>query len=321
LASGAIMAILRFVTSLASNRLDLTFTPSRDYSVSIVERPGEWMQTAKLDALISDCRDIVGRCLNGQQLDYGLFDPSGVAWRRSVVTLVRKRETGQAVAFNAMPLLDVVRAGRDEHVLHLGLVMVDPSERSGGLSWILYGLTCFALFLRGGLAPLWITSVTQVPAVVGMVAELFDNVYPAQKGTPQSFAHRHIAHQIMAAERTAFGVGDDADFDPDRQIIMNAYTGGSDNLKKTYDAAAKHRDETYNTFCQGQLDYDRGDDVLQIGMIDIASGKKYLTKSVPRAAIAQLSVQAGIILAGSIIGPLLRWFDASKPMGRLRSVR
>jgi hypothetical protein len=179
------MTILRLLTSLAGNRLDLTFTPSKEYIVAIVERPGQWMEPAKLDALIGDCRDIVGRCLNGQQLDYGLFDPSGVAWKRSVITLVRKRATGQAVAFNAMPLLDVVRAGRDENVLHLGLVMVDPAERSGGLSWILYGLTCFALFLRGGMAPLWITSVTQVPAVVGMVAELFDNVYPAQNGTQQ----------------------------------------------------------------------------------------------------------------------------------------
>jgi hypothetical protein len=315
------MTILRLLTSLAGNRLDLTFTPSKEYIVAIVERPGQWMEPAKLDALIGDCRNIVGSCLNGQQLDYGLFDPSGVAWKRSVITLVRKRATGQAVAFNAMPLLDVVRAGRDEHVLHLGLVMVDPAERSGGLSWILYGLTCFALFLRGGMAPLWITSVTQVPAVVGMVAELFDNVYPAQNGTQQSFAHRYIAHQIMSNERAAFGVGEDAGFDTDRQIITNAYTGGSDNLKKTFEIAAKHRDEHYNQFCQNQLDYQRGDDVLQIGMIDMASGKRYLLKSVPRAAIAQLSVQAAIILAGSIIAPLLRWLDASKPMGRLRSAQ
>jgi hypothetical protein len=315
------MTPLRLLTSLVGDRLDLTFNPSKDYVVSIVERPGTWMEPAQLEALIADCRNIVSRCLNGQQLDYGLFDPSGVAWARSVITLVRRRSTGQAIAFNAMPMLDVTRAGREEHVLHLGLVMVDPDERSGGLSWILYGLTCFALFLRGGMAPLWITSVTQVPAVVGMVAELFDNVYPAQKDTPQSFAHRHIAHQIMANERAAFGVGEDADFDPDRQIIMNAYTGGSDNLKKTFEIAAKHRDEAYNQFCFDQLDYARGDDVLQIGMIDMASGRRYLEKSVPRAAIAQLAVQALIILAGSIIAPLLRWLDASKPMGRLRSAK
>jgi hypothetical protein len=92
-------------------------------------------------------------------------------------------------------------------------------------------------------------------------------------------------------------------------------------LKKTFEIAAKHRDKDYNQFCQDQLDYQRGDDVLQIGMIDMASGKRYLLKSVPRAAIAQLLVQAGIILAGSIIAPLLRWLDASKPMGRLRSAQ
>lgn len=315
------MSLFSLVGSLSGSHLNLTFSPSKDLVVTIVEKPGLWMKAGQLEALIQDCRDIVGRCLAGQQLDYGLFAPDGGAWNRSVITLVRRKSTGQAVAFNAMPLLDVVRSGRDEQVLHLGLVMVDPAERSGGLSWILYGLTCFALFLRGGLAPLWISSVTQVPAVVGMVAETFDKVYPAQQGTVQSFAHRHLAHQIMQSERAAFGVGEDADFDLDRQVILNAYTGGSDNLKKSFDVAAKHREETYNQFCLKELDYGRGDDVLQIGLIDIGSGRKYLTRSTPRSAIPQLLLQAAIILAGSVLSPLMRWLDADKPFGRLRSAR
>ncbi|MDA9249842.1 hypothetical protein N8140_01975 [Octadecabacter sp.] len=64
-------------------------------------------------------------------------------------------------------------------------------------------------------------------------------------------------------------------------MITNAYTGGSDDLKKTWDTAPKHRDAVFNDFCQAVLDYDRGDDVLQLGRIDLPALRHYLTRDVP----------------------------------------
>lgn len=299
----------------------MRFRADRSHFVEIIERPGLWLDQKDLLELIEACRAVVASCLNGNQLDYGLFEPGGTAWERSVITLVRRADDGKAIAFNAMPLLPVARGGQTSHVLHLGLVMVDPAERGGGLSWILYGLTCFALFVRGGLRPLWISSVTQVPAVVGMVAETFDNVYPGQVGINASFVHRHLAHQIMAGERAAFGVGSDAGFDPDAQIITNAYTGGSDNLKKSFAVAAKHREARYNDFCAAALDYDRGDDVLQIGLLDIGTARRFIARSVPRSALPQLVAQGLMIGVQAILAPLLQWLDADQPLGRLRPSR
>ena len=309
------------IQALRGDFLRLRFRPDRSHIVEIIERPGLWLERSALEDLVIACRGVVAACLGGRQLDYGLFAPGGAAWDRSVITVVRRAGDGKAIAFNAMPLLPVARGGQAAHVLHLGLVMVDPGERGGGLSWILYGLTCFALFVRGGLRPLWISSVTQVPAVVGMVAETFDQVYPGQAGTPASFAHRHLAHQIMAGERDAFGVGDDAGFDPDAQIITNAYTGGSDNLKKSLAVAAKHRDECYNRFCAAALNYDRGDDVLQIGRLDIGTARRFLARSVPRSALPQLAAQGLMIGVQAVIAPLLQWLDADRPLGRLRPAR
>jgi len=307
--------------AFAGRYLHLRFRSGRDYAVEVVERPALALAPRELDALKQACRAVVAACLDGRQLDYGLFTPDGSAWERSVVTLVRRVDDGRPIAFNAMPLLRVRRGGVAGEVLHLGLVMVDPAERSAGLSWILYGLTCFALFVRRGLRPLWISSVTQVPAVVGMVAETFDDVYPGQAGTRASFAHRHFAHQIMQTQRGAFGVGEDAGFEPAAQIITNAYTGGSDNLKKSFEIAAKHRDERYNRFCAETLDYARGDDVLQIGRIDLATARRFLARNVPRNAIPQLAVQGVILVIQAIIAPLLQWLAADKPLGRLRPFR
>ena len=104
--------------------------------------------------------------------------------------------------------------------------------------------------------------MTQVPAVVGMVAETFSDVYPSRPGARRSFHHERLAQQIMGRWRHAFGVGEEAGFDTDRFVITNAYTGGSDELKKTFDIAAKHRDAIYNDLCATALDYSRGDDLL-----------------------------------------------------------
>lgn len=181
--------------------LDVRFRAGPAYAVEIAERPSRSLPPARLEKLRDDCSQVVAACLDGRELDYGLFDPAGDTWDRTVVTLVRRLNDGRPIAFNAMPLLAVRQDGHDSDLLHLGLVMVDPAERSGGLSWILYGLTCFALFVRGRLRPLWVSSVTQVPAVVGMVAETFDQVYPGQEGTKPTFVHRHLAHQLMARHR------------------------------------------------------------------------------------------------------------------------
>lgn len=309
------------IAALRGDFLRLRFRPDRTHTVEIIESPGLWLDRQALGSLVEACRAVVGTCLAGRQLDYGLFAPDRAAWSRSVITLVRRAGDGKPVAFNAMPLLPVTRGGQAGNVLHLGLVMVDPDERGGGLAWILYGLTCFALFVRGGLRPLWISSVTQVPAVVGMVAETFDDVYPGQAGTAASFAHRHLAHQIMAGERDAFGVGADAGFDPDAQVITNAYTGGSDNLKKSFAVAAKHRDVRYNDLCAAMLDYERGDDVLQIGRLDLGTARRFLARSVPRSALPQLAAQGVMISVQAVLAPLLQWLDADKPLGRLRPAR
>ncbi len=301
--------------------LRIRFRPSPGFDVEIVGKPGAWMAADALEELQQACRTVVAACLDGKQLDYGLFADDGAAWSRTVITLVRDTADGRPIAFNAMPLIPVRQGAEQGEVLHLGLVMVDPSARSEGLSWILYGLTCFLLFLRGRLRPLWISSVTQVPAVVGMVAETFDTVWPGQPGTAPSFTHRHFARQIMQGHRDAFGVGGDAGYDEARGVITNAYTGGSDNLKKRFDVATKHRDPRYNDFCRETLDYDRGDDVLQIGQLNFATARRFLRRSVPRSALPQLMVQLVVLGGQAVIAPVAQWLTADRSLGALRPAR
>ncbi len=300
--------------------MDVTIRSGPDYQVRIIERPGRWMATDDLGSVSRDLRQVAARTLDHGSLTYGVFSGDSENLEDVIITLVRRRD-GMPIAFNALTVMNVDTAPRPMDVLHLGLVMVDPDERSKNLSWVLYGLTCFLIFFRRQFRPIWISNVTQVPAVVGMVSEMFSDVWPDPRGGRRSLNHVLLARLILARHRSVFGVGDDAVFDEERFVITNAYTGGSDDLKKTWGDAPKHRDDQFNRFCADQLDYDRGDDVIQLGKMDLVAMRGYLAREVPKTAIVGLLVTAGLVALRRIVLPVTYWSDSSTRWSILRPAR
>ena len=308
-----------WVTALGQEAMDLSLRTHADLRTRIVESPGTTLDDAALAALVADLRIVAGKTLPAGDLTYGLFSGRREALARSIVTLVSDATSGQPIAFNALAVMQVARDGDTQEVIHLGLVMVDPQARGKGLSCVLYGLTTLLLFIRDGLRPKWISNVTQVPAVAGMVCETFSDVYPSPlPQARQSFAHLQLARGIMRAHRAVFGVGEDAGFDETRFVITNAYTGGSDALKKTFDDAPKHRDDLYNGYCARELDYARGDDLLQLGRIDLAAARRYLLREIPSGSLPALLAASAVLALQRMILPLLHWFDDKRPFGTLR---
>lgn len=303
--------------------LDLTLNASRSVRIRVVERPGLWMDSARLDAMLAEMRGVVQRGI-GKDLDYGVLSGDPERLRGAVVTLLYDRDSGRSIAFNALSIMPIEIRGRPVEAIHLGLVMVDPGYRTQGLSWVLYGLTCILLFFRRGLRPIWISNVTQVPAIIGKVAEVFVTAYPNPFANPvapsrRSFEHLSVAREIMKSHRHVFGVDAGAGFDEARFVITDAYRGGSDNLKKTFDAAPKHRDERVNALCQRELDYQRGDDFLQVARLDLASARKYLLREVPRGSLPAILSQVAFLALGRIVLPLVHWLNPREPMGDLRA--
>src|SRR6187399_1913200 len=269
--------------------IDLTLRTHEGLTTRIVESPGTSLAEDDLRQLVEDLRTVAGKTLPAGSLTYGIFSGERERLSRAIVTLISEEATGRPIAFNALSVMPVELDGQSTEVTHLGLVMVDPDVQGQGLSWVLYGLTTLVLFIRGGLRPKWISNVTQVPAVCGMVGETFSEVFPSpQANSRASFAHLQLARDIMRRHRAVFGVGAEAGFDEARFVISDAYTGGSDALKKSFETAPKHRDEQYNAFCARELDYSRGDDLLQIGRIDLAAARRYLMSEVPAGSMPGL---------------------------------
>ena len=298
-----------------SRRLPL----GRHVSGWVIERPGRHLAPDALAMLQEDLKTIAEKTLPGECLDYGVFQDGNDALSRSLVTILYDRKSRKPVAFNSMPILELNVQGQPEEVLHLGLVMVDPDARSGGLSALLYGFACILMLIRRQFRPVWVSSVTQVPAVVGLVSELYSNTYPRPDPTARrSFTHLQIARRIMEEHRSAFGVGPEAGFDEESFVISNAYTGGSENLKKAFDEAPKHRNVAYNKMCESGLDYARGDDFLQIAKLDAPAVRHYFMRKDPDAPVAGPLVAILFFCLQSIFFPVVHWFDSRKNWGELR---
>ncbi|MBC9879707.1 hypothetical protein G8O24_20395 [Bradyrhizobium sp. INPA01-394B] len=305
--------------AFAQPAIDLSLRTHPGQLTRIVESPGRWLSQDELEKLVAQLRIVAAKTLPANELTYGIFPGERERLSRAIVTLISEEDSGRPIAFNALSVMQVELDGAPVDVTHLGLVMVDPDARGQGLSWVLYGLTTLVLFLRDGLRPRWISNVTQVPSVVGMVTATFSDVYPSPRPEArQSFAHLQLARGIMRQHRAVFGVGEEAGFDESRFVITNAYTGGSDALKKTFDEAPKHRDPQYSEFCARELDYERGDDVLQIGRIDLAAARAYLFEQVPHGSLPGLLVASLFLGLQRLVLPVLHWLDDDRTFGTLR---
>lgn len=243
--------------------VDLELPTVRGVSVRILERPGIWMDDAGRRRLLEELREVARRGTGGRPLTYGILSGSEALWNRAILTVLRDVRAGRAVGFSAMSGVDVRVGGRSRSVLHLGLLMLDPGYRGRGFSRLVYGMSLVLAFLRRGGRSFWVSNVSQVPAVLGMVGTGLEQVFPAPDAR-RTDEHLAVALEIMSRHRSVFGVGEDADFDPERFVITNAYTGGSDNLKKRYFEAPKYHDPAVNEWCRRELDYERGDDFLQL---------------------------------------------------------
>ena len=314
------MNLLTLVRSVVRRHMVLELS-SGPHRIRIFDRPGLTLPDAERQALRRDLSDLALKVEPRGALDYGVFLDDAQVWSEVVLTLIHDRDSGALIAFNALRWIELDHAVAETPVLHLGLAMVDPDYQSRGVSWILYGLTVVLLFLRGGLRPLKITSVSQVPAVIGRVAQSFADVYPDARGTRPRFRHLQIARAIMRNHRGVFGVGDDAWFEEDGFVIRNAYTGGSDAMKKSLDEAAPHRDDYVNTYCAGLLDYTRGDDVLQVGQMDMPTARAYFMRDVPRESRKAVVMTGLFALVQRWIMPLIGWLDADRPWDGLHPYR
>jgi hypothetical protein len=282
--------IWRLSRAILDRNREVSVQLRHDVDAVIYDRPGRWMDDAALARLQADLRGVARAAVPGS-LAYGVLMGERAPFENRLVVVARARATGGVVGFNALPWLDVRLPDRTLTVMHFGLLIIHPSHQRQGLQGLLHGLGVFSAFHRTQQRPLWISNVTEVPAVFGAVCDQVNDPYPTYRaGAAPSPLHRALATGIMEQHRHEFGVGPEAGFDADRFVITGSYTGGSDALKKTFESAPPHREAACNAFCGAELDYGRGDDFLQIAQLDATVVTNWITRRIPadlRPALAR----------------------------------
>lgn len=274
----------------------------------IWERPGHWCSQDELQKIINDIRTIVLSSTEDKDIPhYGVLTGDIEDLKQRIISIVYDKNN-KPIAMSAQVYIDILLGVKDISVLHLGLVYVDSKVRGKSLTSIVYSLPSLFLMLKNGFRKQWVSNVTQVPAIFGLVQDFYTCAYPNTLKNPATLEHKVLAKKIFDHGKKFFGVGDDAIFDNKRHIILNSYTGGSDNLKKTFDECPPYRKSpAVNTYMQENLDYNRGDDVLQLAILDIWIFVRTLKDKVIQSFLGNFAFNIIIVFFMAIILPYLRW--------------
>ena len=65
----------------------------------------------------------------------------------------------------------------------------------------------------------------------------------------------------------------------------------------------------------------RGDDVLQLGRIDLAGARRYLQREVPAGSLPALLAASAVLALQRLVLPVMHWMDDTRAFGTLRPRR
>ena len=157
--------------------IDLTLRTHAGLATRIVESPGRSLSEAELEALVSQLRVVAGKTLPAGSLTYGIFsgEPGTAVARGRDADLRGGDRTSDRIQRT------VGDGGRTRR--RADEVRIWPGHgrsRCAGAGVVLGAVRPdhAGAVQRDGLRPKWISNVTQVPAVCGMVAETFSDVFP-----------------------------------------------------------------------------------------------------------------------------------------------
>ncbi len=166
-------------------------------------------------------------------------------------------------------------------VLHLGLTCVKSEYRGKKISQKLVAKLLTGYLIRNAfLGKVWISNLACVLSSLGNVAKYFDEVYPSPRyQVCPSLQHYIVAQEINKNFRSELYIPESASFDEDRNTFINSVTGNMFE-KSEGDLQFYHRESLYNIFYKKLINFQTGDEVLQIGTMSLWS---IVSKTVSKA--------------------------------------
>ncbi len=244
-------------------------------TIELHYRPGLSMGHAQLQELHAELREVATSCLGAELPDYQCLHGSRREFTRLVIAVARDSQ-GRMEGFCSSYLLEGGDLGQ---ILHLGLTCVRPGTRGKGLTHRLTAKVVTGHLLRTPFwRQVWISNVACVLSSLGNVGLHFVDVYPSPFVTEASEDHRRVARLIAENYRWEMLVPETSPFDEENFVFAGSVKGTA-FAKEAHDQRFHHRNGWVNDFYRGLLDFERGDEVLQIGKISLLAYPRHILRS------------------------------------------
>ncbi len=246
------------------------------YRFEVLYKPGTYMSDEKLETVITKLRDTALTCFD-KLPDYQVFLGTREEMADKVIAIAWKDDV--IAGFCSTVLFDIKGVGK---VQHLGLTCVRPEERSNGLTHVLTHKAVKVHWLKTNpLGKLWISNCAAVLSSLVNVSLFFENIHPSPltNGKVQK-NHLKIAEAIDKYYREKIYIDKDATFDKEKFVFKGSVKNTVFQKDKN-DTQFYHRKTDLNDYYKGIMNFENGDEVLQIGYASSLVAVKHVIRNLP----------------------------------------
>lgn len=243
------------------------------YRYEVIYRPGKCMTESQIQELTAKLRETTATGFR-EIPSYQVLTGRKEDFEDKVIALAWKQD-GSIAGFCSTVILPVEGVGE---VLHLGLTVVRPEDRSNGLTHILTSRAVKEYLLKHKpvIGKLWISNCAAVLSSLVNVAQYFEEIHPSPVSNPRySRIYQAIAEAIDKYYREKIYISEEAVFDADN-FVFRGSVKGTVFQKERNDTRYYHRNEELNDYYSRLMEFENGDEVLQIGYASTFAALKHM---------------------------------------------
>lgn len=237
--------------------------------------PGKGLNDSDLNKLVTELKDVASLCFP-ETPDYQALTGKREELERAIITTARDK-TGNLKGFCSALVLPVESVG---NIFHTGLTCVHPSARGKKLTHKLTSKLLIKFLMKESLfKETWVTNCACVLSSIGNVALYFEDIYPSPFGAEvPTMTHINIAKAVDEKYRGPIAINDSAKFNLNT-FVFEGSVEGTLFEKDAEDQRFHHRNKKLTNYYKDLLDFERGDEVLQVGKVSMMTFPKYFAKT------------------------------------------
>lgn len=244
----------------------INFKFNKDYEFAYFWQPTKWMTGEELLSLHKMIQQIN---TEGPKLNYGILSPTAAFdfitdfYNRSIICVIYKNRHPVGFFYNYY----VDENFKPYPIIHSGLVVINKND---GLSLIAYSYMLFyqIMWLKKGVH--FLTNISHIPSIVGYFSDGPSKVWPhySKKSRAPRY-YKEVFNKLINQYVYNF-FPDSKDIKVDRRrFVLEGYAEKEEmSFEKDIRKLAPYKKMNVNYFCQYWLNYDRGDDLVQVGLLD-----------------------------------------------------